>query len=101
MANKNGEEETKVPACPFAAGWVEAAKQVFLANPRWKRIYDDAPSGAKRRLEVSFWFSENLGGRKDRPDMLVKYREWREDVERTMTEEDILYMFKTMDKPSA
>ena len=100
MANANG-EETKVAACPFADGWLEAAKQVFLANPGWKRIYDDAPPGAKRRLEVSFWFSENLGGRKDRPDMLVKYREWREDVERTMTEEDILYMFKTMDKPAA
>ena len=100
MANAKG-EETKAAVCPFADGWVEAAKQVFLANPGWKRIYDDAPPGAKRRLEVSFWFSENLGGRKDRPDMLVKYREWREDVERTMTEEDILYMFKTMDKPSA
>ncbi len=94
-------EETEVPACPFAAEWVEAAKRVFLANPGWKRIYDAAPSGAKRRLEVSFWFSENLSGRKDCPDMFATYREWREDVERTMTEEDILYMFKTMDKPAA
>ena len=58
-------EETEVPACPFAAEWVEAAKRVFLANPGWKRIYDAAPPGAKRRLEVSFWFSENLSGRKD------------------------------------
>ena len=100
MANANG-EETKVAACPFAAEWVEAAKRVFLANPGWKRIYDDAPPGAKRRLEVSFWFSENLGGRKDCPDMFATYREWREDVERTMTEEDMLYMFNTMDKPAA
>ena len=82
-------EETKVAVCPFAAGWVEAAKQVFLANPGWKRIYDEAPSGAKRRLEVSFWFSKNLSGRKDCHDMFEKYREWRTDVERTMTEEDI------------
>lgn len=100
MASANG-VEAQAPGCPFAAQWVEAAKQVFLANPGWKRIYDDAPPGAKRRLEVSFWFSENLSGRKDCPDMFEKYREWREDVERAMTEEDIIYMFKTMDKPAA
>ncbi len=98
---KANSEETKAPACPFAAQWVEAAKLVFLANPGWKRIYDEAPSGAKRRLEISFWFTENLSGRKDCPDMLAAYREWREDVERAMTEEDIIYMFKTMDKPAA
>ena len=89
------------PVCPFDDGQVEAAKAVFLANPGWKQVYDDAPPGAKRRLEVSFWFSENLSGRKDCPDMFAAYREWREDVERAMTEEDILYMFKTMDKPAA
>lgn len=100
MTNAN-EERTETPACPFAVQWVEAAKRVFLANPGWKRIYDVAPSGAKRRLEVSFWFSENLSGRDDCPDMFEKYREWRDDVERAMTEEDITYMFKVIDKPAA
>ena len=88
------------PVCPFDDGQVEAAKAVFLANPGWKQVYDDAPPGAKRRLEVSFWFSENQS-RRDCPDMLAAYREWREDVERSMTEEDILYMFQNMDKPTA
>ena len=89
------------PVCPFDDGQVEAAKAVFLANPGWKQVYDDAPPGAKRRLEVSFWFSENQSVREDCPDMLAAYREWREDVERSMTEEDILYMFQNMDKPTA
>ena len=100
MASANGVEE-RAPACSFAAQWVEAAKRVFLANPGWKRIYDEAPPGAKRRLEVSFWFSENLSGRKDCPDMFEKYREWRTNVGRAMTEEDIIYMFKVIDKPAA
>lgn len=100
MAHANG-EETKAPAGPFAAQWVEAATRAFLANPEWKRVYDAAPPGAKRRLEVSFWFSKNLSGRKDCHDMFEKYREWRTDVERTMTEEDIEYMFKAIGKPSA
>jgi hypothetical protein len=87
------DREIHIPQSPFAATWVEAARRVFLANPGWKRIYDAAPPGAKRRLEVSFWFSENKSRREECPDMLAAYREWREDVERSMTEEDIVYLF--------
>ena len=96
-------EDTKVmnvPRSPFAAEWVEAAKRVFLANPDWRRIYDAAPEGAKRRLEVIFWFSENETKRKE-PETVMQYRKWRADVERSMTEEDLLYMFKVMDRPAA
>ena len=95
--------EAQAPACPFVTASVEAAKRVFLMNPAWKRVYDAAPPGAKRRLEVSFWFSKNnLAGNDDddHDERFEKYCAWRNDVERAMTEEDILYMYKAIDKPA-
>ena len=81
---------------PFGAAQVEAAKAEFLANPGWKRIYDSAPAGAKRRLEISFWFSQNRDAME--PEMFTVYRNWRMDVERQMTEADLEYMIANMDK---
>ena len=82
---------------------IEAAKAVFLADSTWKEIYDRAPEGAKRRLEISFWFTVNhrkwtgnQGGA-----AMVAYREWRTEVERTMTDEDLEYMISTTDKEAA
>lgn len=100
-AKKN---EMQFPECPFAAETLTAALNEFLANPAWKRIYDDAPTGAKRRLEACFWFSRNRPTENvdsDRGTRLQVYHGWRNDVERAMSEEDILYMFKIMDKPEA
>ena len=84
---------------PFGAAQVEAAKAEFLANPGWKRIYDSAPAGAKRRLEISFWFSHNRDAME--PEMFTVYRNWRVDVERQMTEADLEYMIANMDKKTA
>ena len=66
-------------------------------------IYDHAPDGAKRRLEVSFWFSLNHGNlpRERAGEMLNQYRAWRTDVEQAMDDRDLEYMVAVIDKPSA
>ena len=82
---------------------IETAKAVFLADSTWKDIYDRAPEGAKRRLEISFWFTVNhrkwTGNQAGAA--MVAYREWRTEVERTMTDEDLEYMISTTDKEAA
>ena len=93
-------DERQFPKCPFAAETLTAALGEFLANPEWKRIYDDAPTGAKRRLETMFWLSKNEATRRD-TETFMQYRKWRESVERSMTDEELLYMFKTLDNPAA
>lgn len=97
-------DEMRFPKCPFAVETLTAALNEFIANPGWKSVYDDAPMGAKRRLEVSFWFSKNKPTENVDSDSGVRfqaYRDWREAVEKAMSEEDILYMFQIMDKPAA
>lgn len=93
-------DERQFPECPFAAETLTAALDEFFANLEWKRIYDDAPTGAKRRLETIFWFSKNEAIRRE-PETFMQYRKWRESVERLMTDEELLYMFKSLDKPAA
>ena len=51
----------QMPECPFGAGEIESAKAVYLEDPHWKNVYANAPSGAKRRLEAAFWFSQTRG----------------------------------------
>ena len=80
--------EVRIAGCPFGDAQVETAKAVFLANPVWQKIYDGAPTGAKCRLEVSFWFSQN-NNETMTPDIFEQYRRWRTDVESLMTEEDL------------
>ncbi len=92
--------EVRIAGCPFGDAQVETAKAVFLANPVWQKIYDGAPTGAKCRLEVSFWFSQN-NNETMTPDIFEQYRRWRTDVESLMTEEDLEYMIEAVDKPTA
>ena len=87
--------------CPFGQEKLEAAKAVFLENPAWKGVYDEAPDGAKRRMELSFLFSMNNKSWGDRPELFCKYREWREVVEATLTQEDLEYLVRVIDKPDA
>ena len=96
-------EKRQMPECPFDSHEIEAAKAVFLANPCWERIYTNAPSGAKTRLEVSFWFSQNHNNwPSDKAgDMLSSYREWRNDIEAAMSDKDLKYMVAVMEKPKA
>ena len=46
-----------IPECPFAPELIEAATKTFLMDGDWKRVYDNAPEGARRRLEISFFFT--------------------------------------------
>lgn len=95
--------ETPDAVCPATRDEIEAAKDAFLSNPGWMHIYDHAPDGAKRRLEVSFWFSLNHGNlpRERAGEMLNQYRAWRTDVEQAMDDRDLEYMVAVIDKPSA
>ena len=89
-------------ACPFGLASLERAKGAFLVNPLWERRYAQAPLGAKRRLEVSFWFSQNRNWVKEHPgDAHDKYRTWRGAVEKAMTDADLEYMIGLTDNPSA
>lgn len=87
--------------CPFGQNQLEEAKAEFLANPTWKYIYDDAPDGAKRRLEVSFLFSVNHKSWDDQPGLFCNYRKWRDAVESCMSKDDLEYMLRVIDKPAA
>ena len=97
----NSTTTRQLPECPFDTTLLDDAKREFLANPTWKHVYDAAPTGAKRRLEVSFLFSVNHKKWDKRPDMFCTYRDWRDEVERGMTEEDLEYMIQATDKPAA
>ena len=98
-------EDTKIesegPACPFGQVQVEEAKGEFLANPEWKRIYDKAPDGAKRRMDVSFFFSKRKVNLMGHAEEFEKYRVWRRVVERVMTAEDLEYMIANIGKQEA
>ena len=57
-------EHDKMPDETTCRRWAEdiaAATREFTANPYWKRIYDNAPEGAKVRLALSFCYSERHG----------------------------------------
>jgi hypothetical protein len=93
----------QVSECPFDSGEIESAKAVYLKNPHWKNVYANAPSGAKRRLEVAFWFSQTRDkwpGDKA-GEILSAYRAWRNDIETAMTCGELEYMVAVIDKLSA
>lgn len=101
MENGSGVAGTDAKAgCPFDWTQVEAARAFFFKNADWRRVYDNAPPGAKRRLDASFWFSRNLAHRSGETpaSMWEDYRRWRMDVERAMTEGDLEYMIESIDK---
>ena len=95
--------ETPSARCLATREEVEAATAEFLANPKWKHIYDNAPDGAKRRLEVSFWFSlnhKNWTGEQE-GEKFAAYRTWRDEVEQRMSGNDLEYMVAAIDKSAA
>lgn len=98
-------EDTKIesegPACPFGQVQVEEAKAEFLANPEWKLVYDKAPAGAKRRMDVSFFFTKKKANLMGHAEEFEKYRGWRRAIERVMTAEDLEYMIANIGKPEA
>ena len=89
------------PECPFGQERLEAALDAFLKRPGWKDIYDNAPEGARRRLEISFFFTARRSYLEEQPDMFCKYREWRNALEATLTQVDLEYLVRVIEKPAA
>ena len=82
----------QLPMFPFDTNELEKAKAEFLANGEWAALYDTAPEGARRRLELSFWFSLFGKGKPVDYDRLMQYRDYREDLESQMSIEDLAFM---------
>ena len=87
-------ETDKRPDETTCRRWAEdiaAATREFTANPYWKRIYDNAPEGAKMRLALSFCFSERHG----EPDFdLLLYQRLRKGIENSLSLDDLLYLVR-------
>ena len=90
-----------IPESPFAPELIEAATKTFLMDSDWKRVYDNAPEGARRRLEISFFFTARRSYLEEQPDMFCKYREWRNALEATLTQVDLEYLVRVIEKPAA
>ena len=76
----------------------DAALFTFLKGPKWKKIYDAAPSGAKDKLALNFYWSTS----KDDPGFSKgKYLEQRERVESKLTAQDLGYLIETADNELA
>ena len=84
----------KMPDETTCRKWAEdiaAATREFIVNPYWKRIYDNAPEGAKIRLALSFCYSE----RHSKPDFnLHLYRRLRKGIENSLSLNDLLYLVR-------
>ena len=92
---------------PFPNDELEAAKAKFLGNEQWKSCYDAAPEGAKRRLELSFWYTEfgrkaiDNDAKRNNADIFMMHRDYMADLEGRMSLEDLTFMAKAMhDKPA-
>ena len=75
---------------------VTEAIREFVKNPAWNDVFVNAPPGAMERLAISFYFSKF----KDtfQPEDFDEYRNLREELERSLTEEDLEYLVTAMDK---
>ena len=70
--------------------------QEFLKDPEWKDVFKNAPGGAMERLAISFYFSKNKDGFSQ--DDFDEYRTLREEIEKTLTEEDLRYLIDNINK---
>ena len=67
----------------------QEALDKFTANDFWRTVYENAPKGAKAKLETEFQCSANLS------DEAVKGeadRVWKDEVKPTMTADDWRYL---------
>ena len=82
----------QLPKFPFGQKELEEAKTAFLKSGEWAALYDVAPEGARRRLELSFWFS--LFGKSDPVDYdrFIRYSDYRDELESRMSVEDLAFL---------
>lgn len=75
----------------FTEDSVSKAIEAFTKNAFWAEKLRKAPTGAQKRLALSFFFSEN--GKQ--PDFnLDEYRNYREFIEDSLTVEDLDYLIE-------
>lgn len=78
---------------------VTEAVSEFLQNPGWNDVFTNAPGGAMERLAISFYFSKHHESFK--PEDFVEYRDLREEIERSLDDEDLEYLIENTEKPEA
>lgn len=78
---------------------VEQAIREASQDPAWREKFMNAPAGAMERLAISFYFSTFY---KDfSPTDFDEYRQLREEIEKTLDEEDLQYLIDNVGKDSA
>ena len=75
---------------------VTNAIKEFTSNPDWKDVFTNAPAGAMERLAISFYFSKEHENFK--PEDFDEYRNLREEIEQSLSEEDLQYLITATDK---
>ena len=75
---------------------VTEAIREFVKDPAWNDVFVNAPPGAMERLAIAFYFSKF----KDsfQAEDFDEYRNLREELERSLTEEDLNYLITATDK---
>ena len=82
----------QLPKFPFDTNELKKAKAEFLANGEWAALYDTAPEGARRRLELSFWFSLFGNSKPVDYDRFIRYSDYRDELESRMSVEDLAFL---------
>lgn len=75
---------------------VTNAIREFTSNPDWKEVFTNAPAGAMERLAISFYFSKEHDN--FQPEDFDEYRNLREEIEQSLSEEDLQYLITATDK---
>lgn len=78
---------------------VTEAISEFMKNPGWNDTFINAPAGAMERLAISFYFSKFHDS--FAPEDFEEYRNLREEIEKSLGEEDLSYLIESTDKPDA
>ena len=76
---------------------LQAALDEFLKNEFWRKIYTNAPIGAKKYLELSFFASLDEDETGEVEEKWEAY--WDKECEPTMTYEDYKYLADTATHP--
>ena len=75
---------------------VTNAIREFCKNPQWNEVFTKAPAGAMERIAISFYFSAN--NKEFQPQDFDEYRALREEIEKTLDEEDLQYLIDNIGK---
>lgn len=75
---------------------IQAIKKFCTEDPNFRDMFFNAPAVAKERLAIAFYFATF----KDQlqPREMDEYRELREQIESTMSREDLQYMIDHIGK---